>query len=717
MLHTSPLEGEVAAQSAAGEGVAPQVPAARASPLPNRSPTRGEGLKATRRLVCGLIAALCLAQASHPAEKRPLTLDDIYRVQEASAPVLSPDGEWVAYAVAHDSPKHNKTASDLWLARYDGSERLQLTRSETERNTRPRWSPDGRWIAFLSDRADPDLGAQVWLFARSGGEPRQLTEMKGDVSDFAWSPDSKRLVLVAADEPADKPDKNAKESEKKPPKPIVIDRYQFKEDITGYLTNERRHLYAFDIATKNATQLTAGAHDEWFPTWSPDGKRIAYVSKRGDDPDRTYAFHIYLIEPHAGATERALTDGDTSDQDPYWESSLSFSPDGKRIAFLRADETHWLGYAPWLLSIVDIDTGKVTTPAAIDRCFFKPKWGADGKSVYALIEQSRTINLNRIDLATGKVTTLDSGARLDSDFDVARNRLVVASSDDAHPAAIYAVDNQLRAIGAHNDWLADVALQPEADIEYAGSGKETVHGYLIKPAGQGEGTRYPTILRIHGGPAWQFYHEFRFDWQLFAARGYVVIAANPHGSTGRGLDYAKAIYADWGHRDVEDELALVDYAVKRGIADPDRLGIGGWSYGAILTDYVIASDTRFKAAVSGAGTANILGFYGIDEYTRDYERELGTPWQHADVYLRLSYPLLHADRITTPTLFLCAEKDFNVPCAGAEAMYQALRSLKLDTRLVIYPGEYHDLDVPEYLRDRLERYLGWYDMHLKSLVR
>jgi dipeptidyl aminopeptidase/acylaminoacyl peptidase len=657
---------------------------------------------------------MCVVQGTcAAAEKRALRIDDIEHLQDVSSPALSPDGEWVVYAVAHDSPQHNKMASDLWLARYDGSERVQLTRSETERNTHPRWSPDGRSIAFLSDRADPDTGSQVWVFARGGGEPRQLTQMKGDVSDFAWAPDSKRLALIANDEPADKPDKNAKESEKKPAKPIVIDRYQFKEDITGYLTSERHHLYAFDIATKTATLLTPGAHDEWFPAWSPDGKQIAYVSKRGDDPDRTTAFHIFLIESHAGASERALTDGAGSDLDPYWESSMSWSPDGKRIAFLRADEEHWLGYAPWLLAIVDVANGKVSTPTPIDRCFFKPKWSADGKSVYALIEQSRTIELSRIDIASGKVATLVPSVRLDSDFDVARNRLVVTSSDDAHPAEVYAVEKNLRALSAHNDWLAGISLQPEQDIEFAGSQGETVHGYLIKPVGYVAGQRYPTILRIHGGPAWQFYHEFRFDWQLFAAHGYAVIAANPHGSTGRGLDYAKAIYSDWGHRDVDDVLALADDAVKRGIADPQRLGIGGWSYGAILTDYVIARDARFKAAISGAGTANILGFYGIDEYTRDYEQELGTPWQHTDVYLRLSYPLLHADRIKTPTLFLCSEKDFNVPCAGAESMYQALRSLKVDTRLVIYPGQYHDLDVPAYIRDRLERYLSWYDTHLR----
>ena len=668
------------------------------------------------RGLCLGVLALCAAQAM-AGDTRAITPDDLAKLQDVSSPALSPDGEWVVYAVSHDNAAHDKSASDLWLARYDGSARVQLTYGDAARNTHPLWSPDGRSIAFLSDRDAVDAGGtQVWVFARAGGEPRQLTAMKGDVSDFAWAPDSKHLALIAGDEPANAVDKAAKDAEKKPPKPIVIDRFQFKEDITGYLTNERHHLYAFDVATRQATLLTPGAHDEWLPAWSPDGTRIAYVSKRGADPDRHSEFHIFLVEPKAGAAERQLTDGPFSDDDPYWESGISFGPDGSRIAFLRADETNWLGYAPSILCVVDVASGKVTTPAPIDRNFFKPKWTQDGRSILALVEQSRTINLSRIDPRSGQITALTSGERLDSDFAVGGRHLVVLSSDDAHPADVYAVEKTPRALGKHNEWLADVALQPMEDLEFAGSQGETVHGYLVKPAGYVAGQRYPTILRIHGGPIWQFYHEFQFDWQLYAARGYAVIAANPHGSAGRGFEYARSIYADWGHRDVEDERALVDLVIQRGIADADRLGVGGWSYGGILTNYMIASDPRFKAAISGAGSANALAMYGVDEYVREAERELGKPWEHAEAYLRVSYPFLHADRIKTPTLFECAEKDFNVPCVGAEQMYQALRSLGVDTRLVIYPGQYHELDAPGYLDDRMRRDLDWYDSHLKGTV-
>ncbi len=211
---------------------------------------------------------------------------------------------------------------------------------------------------------------------------------------------------------------------------------------------------------------------------------------------------------------------------------------------------------------------------------------------------------------------------------------------------------------------------------------------------------------------YQFSHEFMADWQAYAARGFVVVAANPRGSSGRGFDFARAIYADWGHKDVQDVLAAVDHVVAAGIADPARLGVGGRSYGGILTNYVIASDTRFKAAVSGAGASNFAALYGHDMYAREYELELGTPWANRGVWDRLSYPFLHAYRIKTPTLFYCAEQDFNVPCNGSEQMYQALRSLGVPTQLVIYPGENHALTVPSYLQDRMERLIEWNERHL-----
>jgi dipeptidyl aminopeptidase/acylaminoacyl peptidase len=260
-----------------------------------------------------------------------------------------------------------------------------------------------------------------------------------------------------------------------------------------------------------------------------------------------------------------------------------------------------------------------------------------------------------------------------------------------------------------------VDLGATEEVGFKSKDGTDVHALLTKPVGYVAGTKVPLLLRIHGGPNSQEQHTFSFERQLFAANGYAVLAVNYRGSAGRGQKFSRAIFADWGHYEVDDLEAGLEYAIKSGVADPDRLGVGGWSYGGILTDYMIASDTRLKAATSGAGTAFTVSFYGTDQYIIQYDYEIGPPWEPKawETYQKLSYPFLHADRIKTPTLFLGGEKDFNVPVQGGQQMYQALRSLGVDTQLVIYPDQFHGLTRPSYIRDRYERYLAWYDTHLK----
>jgi dipeptidyl aminopeptidase/acylaminoacyl peptidase len=252
------------------------------------------------------------------------------------------------------------------------------------------------------------------------------------------------------------------------------------------------------------------------------------------------------------------------------------------------------------------------------------------------------------------------------------------------------------------------------DVDFRSKDGTEVHGLLTKPVGYVAGTKVPLLLRIHGGPNGQDQHSFQFERQFFAANGYAVLAVNYRGSSGRGQKYSRAIFADWGHYEVEDLLAGVDHVIRIGVADPARLGVGGWSYGGILTDYLIASDNRFKGATSGAGTAFTVSYYGVDHYIIQYDNEIGPPWNPKswETYVKLSYPFLKADRIKTPTLFLCGEKDFNVPISGSEQMYQALKSLGTETQLIIYPNENHGLRRPSYVRDRYDRYLAWYEKYV-----
>jgi len=677
--------------------------------------------------LAGLLAGFALALAAGAAEPARFSVDDLVRLAGVSEPDLSPDGEYVVYSVGEPDLDKDATRYDVWRARWDGSEKRALTRTPDADEYQPAISPDGRWIAFISDRGDDGAEAQVWAMRADGGEAEVLTDYPGGVEDFDWAPDSKRLAVIAND-----PERPEGEEEPPQPEPIVIDRHYFKEDGVGWLTDERQHLYLFEIAGRKSTQLTAGDHDEYLPSWSPDGSRIAYATKRGADPDRHLNWDLYVIEPRGGAIERPITTFTGSDADPSWESRPAWSPDGERIAYVQSGEDQWIYYAPWSLAVVEVDSGKVTRPAGIELNHTRPQFTPDGNAVLALVETSRVTHLSRIDLATGAVTALTSGARFDYDFDAAANgRIAVLGGDAAHPYRIEAVGIDQegtvtlsperakvtvpRVIADHNEWLADRTLAPYEEITFKSADGTSIDGFLVKPIGYVAGKRYPAILRIHGGPVYQFSHEFMEDWQVFAARGYAVIAANPRGSSGRGFEFAKAIYADWGVKDTADVLAAVDHVVQMGVADPGRLGIGGHSYGGILTDQVIARDARFKAAVSSAGVANAFGTWGVDMYIREYEHELGLPWRDREAYERVSFPFFHADRIRTATLFLCHELDDNVPCIGSMQMYQALKSLDVPTRLVIYPGEYHGLTVPSYLKDRMQRVLDWYGLYLGVL--
>jgi dipeptidyl aminopeptidase/acylaminoacyl peptidase len=512
-------------------------------------------------------------------------------------------------------------------------------------------------------------------------------------------------------------EEEGKKKKKKTPKPIVIDRYQFKEDRTGYLGARRSHLYVLELESRKAWILTPGRANEALPSWSPDGTRIAFVSKRQPDIDRTDNWDLFVAEAREGAEARRLTSFEGSDSHPDWESPPDWSPDGRSIAYLQGGPPRMIYYALPKLAVIPSAGGSPRLlTGELDRAVSAPRFSSDGSSILFLLEDDGSTHLARVSAAGGGVERLVAGRRVVSAFSPGPGRkLAFLATTPSEPAEVFALETgEPRRLSRQNDeWLSGVRLGAVETTSFHSKDGTEIHGFLVKPPDFQPGHKYPAILRIHGGPVSQFASEFDFDWQLFAASGYVVVAANPRGSSGRGDKFAAAIYGDWGNKDLEDVLAAVDDAVRRGIADPSRLGVGGWSYGGILTNYVIARDTRFKAAVSGASISNILAGYGTDQYIREYELELGPPWRNPDLWVKLSDPFLHADRIVTPTLFLCGDKDFNVPLLNSEQMYQALRSLGRDTQLVMYPGQYHEIRKPSYLKDRLERYLGWYGKYLK----
>jgi len=656
-----------------------------------------------RLLPCLLVVAATLTPGSVQAG-RPLSPEDWFRFQAVSDLHIAPDGAAVAYLVTSYDKESDESRSALWMANWAGDASVQLTRGESV--SEPRFSPDGRYLSFLSAR--PAEGkAQLWVLDRRGGEPRQLTHVTGELTGYEWSPDGQHVVLVMR-------------AGEKTPKPIVIDSFQFKADRDGYLSAaSRSHLYLLEVRSGACEPLTADSgKKESLPAWSPDGEQIAYVSDPMKGPEQTGLDEIDLIAARAGSTPRQLL----STWSPN-RQKLQWTADGTRLALLQGAEAKFSAYIMDSLAVLEVKSGEVRPLTdRLDRAVLSPAFAADGRSLEFAVEDDGNQYPARVTLASGAIERL-GGPMVVHELAAAAGHTAVLVSSDRGPVEVYALEKgQLRPLSAHNQALfGELQLGSVEDISFRSRDGTAVHGQLVKPPDYVSGRRYPTIVWIHGGPNGQDDHSLELqgygpplERQLFATHGFVVLAINYRGSTGRGAKFARSILADWGHREVEDLLAGVDYAVGKGIAEPARLGIGGWSYGGLLTDYVIASDTRFRAAISGAGSGNQLSTYGTDEYIVEYNAELAPPWRNPGLWLKVSYPFFHADRIRTPTLFLGGDKDFNVPIGGGEQMYQALRTLGVPAQLVVYPGEYHVLTRPSFLLDRFRRYLDWMDKYLKD---
>lgn len=653
----------------------------------------------TARLV---FAAAAACAASWVSAATPFVAEDYHLLATVSEPTFSPSGDRIAYTVTRHDGKLDKTTSDLWSVSWAGGEPRQLTRTPKSSEWQPRFSADGRTLYFLSD-ADKDETTQLWRISANGGSARKVTDIPGGIRDYDLSPDGRQAIVVA--------DVGQHVgSDSKIPPPIETERFLFKRDGEGYLDDRTQQLFIVDLRNGKARQFTTGERDHWSPAWSPDGASIAYSAKDRGETDGDLNYEIYVQGVESGAP-RKISTFVGADNDPDWASRPSWSPDSRRLVWLEGMEDKWLYYGTAQLAVADLSTGEISRPARIDRWFYYPRFAPDG-SILALVEQDRDTWLARIDAASGNLEYLTSGSRFGYDFAVARDgRIVVLDSDVNSPAELFALTDR-RQLTRHNAWIAGRALGEVRDVSFK-SGDVEIHGYVTLPPDYDPAKRYPLLVDIHGGPVYQHSHEFILETRVYAAAGYAVLAVNPRGSSGRGFDFSRAIYAEWGKLDAQDISAGITHAIEAGIADPQRIGVMGWSYGGILTDYMIASDSRIKAAVSGAGVANVLATFGVDQYIREYLFELGTPWENFDVWKELAYPFFHPERITAPTLFQCASADDNVPCVGTEQMYQVLKVRGIPTRLVVYPTEFHSLSVPSYIKHRVQGTQSWFDRWLR----
>jgi dipeptidyl aminopeptidase/acylaminoacyl peptidase len=682
--------------------------------------------------------------------------------QDISSPRWSRDGRYLSYL---NTPA-GTDKSQVMLFDRRGGEARALT-AVTDDIQSYEWSPDSRRIVLVMEQGAPKAAPAV-------GATTQSPQSNGGTPDKAASPPgapATPATPATPTAPAAKP-----ETPPKPIVIDSMHFKQDKDGYLG--TGHNRHLYLVDVDTKAIQPLTnAPELNEDLPAWSPDSRRIAFVQTRERDMDNDGMTDIELIDvppaaaastsapqsaaypaPHIppsysqspttgpSATSPALptpppkgaksagaqpAGAPTPSTHPTKllriyapnQQKLTWSPDGASLAFLQGVEPKYGQYAQDRLAIVKVAGGAnpdVLTDA-LDRAVSSYVFNKDSSTITATIDDDTTAYPITINTKTHAIRKMSQGPAVVSELNSAAGHTAVLSSNDTSATEVYALEGEhLRKITKHTDaFVSQLKIGAVHDLQFKSADGTPIHGLVTEPPNFEPGRKYPTVLYIHGGPNLQDEHSFAYDGyqfkrQMLAASGFLVLGVNYRGSSGKGDAFSRAIMADWGHKEVEDLMAGVDTLIQQGSADPNKLGIGGWSYGGMLTDYTIGSNTRFAAAISGAGTGNPLGLYGADQYYLQYNKELGDPWRNTDVYIKLAYPLLHADRIRTPTLFMGGDKDFNVPIVGGEQMYLALRTLGVPAELIVYPGQYHTLTRPSFLKDRVERMAAWYTKYLIS---
>jgi dipeptidyl aminopeptidase/acylaminoacyl peptidase len=661
---------------------------------------------------------------------RTITAEDLYQFNTVSEVRLSPDGEFVLYTVQRVDRKLEKKYTNLWIAPVSNGVPRQFTAGD-QHDSGGRWSPDGMQIAFLSDRADKDKPAQVFLIPFTGGEARQLTHIDGEISAVSWSPDGKQLLCTLRKQDTEEVDRE-KDEQKKKLGPVArhYDRLFYKLDGYGYLPHERTHIWLVDARTGRARQLTDHAvYDEYFPTWSPDGKSIAFTSNRSATPDLTPERDDLFVMPAAGGEFKKL------DTPVGGKMMPSFSPDGKWLAYLGT-EGEGLSYKNTGLWVVPADGSKMALNLTekydihLDSSTINdmgspetmpPTWSNDSSRLYfsTVLHGSAklaSIAINGDDLRD----EIGEGGVVGSfSFDREQAKLAYFYGTIDDPAQVYARDFPsagARQLTRLNQWLAGVDLGQVEEVWFKGPDGNDLQGWILKPPGFDPGKKYPSIMEIHGGPLTQYGRFFMHEFYYLAAHGYVVYFSNPRGGRGYGEQHAKAIYQDWGRADYADLMAWADYMEKQPFIDIKRMGVTGGSYGGYMTVWIIGHTSRFKAAVTQRCVSNFVSMWGSSDFNWTFETELANkpPFEDLQNYWEHS-PIAYIGNATTPTLVIHSEFDLRCPIEQGEQVYVALKKLGVEAEMVRFPDEFHGLSRTgrtDRRITRLNHILRWFDKYL-----
>jgi len=638
----------------------------------------------------GLI--LFVTGVANAQQKRAMTFDDMMALKGVSDAQISPDGRWVAYVVTAADMKEDANDADIWLVATSGGQPIRLTTSNKS-DTQPRWSPDGKHIAFVSARLDKP---QIFLISPFGGEAEKLTDSKTGVQSFQWSPDGSRIAFVAQQEPTAEEEKRQKDKDDAQ----VIDK-NFKCS----------RIHIVDVQTRKAREVVSGEFTASDPQWSPDGRSIAYTTNPTPKADDGALSDIWILNVESGKSAK-LVDNDGPDVAPRW------SPDGKWIAFLSREATNGVLGQP-RLTIVAAERGapRVVT-AGFEYQPGAPRWSADGKTIFFTCSTGTTSQMYSVSAAGGKASQLTnvSGVLSQPAFSKDGSIFAFTRQDLEHPDDVY-VARSLSISDAvkltdHNPQLNSIQTGHGEVIKWKGRDGLEIEGLLIYPVGYQQGKRYPTIALIHGGPSGVWTQSFPGSWgnfgHVWAGKGWVVFYPNIRGSSGYGEKFLLSNVKDWGGGDYQDIQSGLDELVARGISDPDRLGQSGWSYGGYMTAWTLTQTNRFKAVMVGAGLTNMYSMYSTNDLQRVLDSYFGgEPWDNTELYWSRS-AMAFIKKAKTPTLILHGGSDTRVPPGQAQELYMGLRKNHVPVEMVLFPREPHGLQEPRHRLDKMRREYSWF---------
>ncbi|SFA48287.1 Dipeptidyl aminopeptidase/acylaminoacyl peptidase [Parageobacillus thermantarcticus] len=659
---------------------------------------------------------------------RGIAAEDLFRIRFVSDPQFSPDGGKIMFVQKTIDDEREYRSHLFLLSLADGTVK-QWTFGKVK-DAFPRWSPDGKTIAFLSNRSGK---TQIWLLPADGGEARQLTSLKNGVRQLRWSPNGRFLVALTSlgkkETLNEREEQDKQESKKHELTPLIVERLQYKSDAAGFRDDKQDVLIRIDVETGEIQGLTDGDDEIGSFTISPDGKTVAFTANRSEEPDFTFTRDIFLLDIESGKT-RKITNGDGL------FTSLSWSPNGKMLAAI-GHELEYLGAtlnrvwtfdvasgekraltANWDVHVGDAMVGDMHSDAPSPGLI----WHKEGNGLYFLASERGRVNLYHVAL-DGTITPVVIG-----DFHLYGLTIhphdyiaVAAISDPTHIGDLYAVslrDGKRKKLTNANEKLEkELVLSTPVEFSYPSRDGWNIQGWLMKPPHLENGQKVPMIVEIHGGPHAMYGFTFFHEMQVLAAKGYAVLFTNPRGSHGYGQTFVNAVRGDYGGMDYEDIMSGVEYALAHfDFIDETRLGVTGGSYGGFMTNWIVGHTDRFKAAVTQRSISNWLSFYGVSDIGYFFtEWEVGcNVWENPERLWRHS-PLKYVKNIRTPLLILHSEKDYRCPIEQAEQLFIALKHLKRETKLVRFPEANHDLSRsgPPTLRlERLNHIVGWFAKYL-----